>query len=317
MFKNVAKESAFSEHYRIQMMTAENLTYEQAKQLEDLAEVDFAEITFEETLTEEIEEWFLDGMEKTEITFRFITNIKNSPQSVFGLNNTDFNTFNSSKDNIIVPNRYSLYHKLNIGDKVNVLGQDFTVAGTLDALDAFILPAAYSIENCKITSFIIRVPVQITDNDYAALTEKLANIFTDPLVTPDYELEISQKSTRVTSGVVMTFAIGAICIMFFYQYILNTRKRQIAIFMLLGMNTRKFVLLIFTELIFTFTLCYCVGAAINIAICSAFDIAIINQMELLRFYILYLAVYLGVAIIFSYVFLKKSSIAKYSESGLA
>ena len=318
MFKNLVKESVLSTYYSIEMLSTETLSFEKAKRLDEFSDVDYAEIIIAETFLEAEEESVVNNMTKTETTYNFRSFIKRLPKLVFGMD-MDFNSFNKSKDYIITPGRYSSYHNLSVGDTVNLFEKDFIVAGMFDdwGLYDFILPASYSIENLKIQAFTIQVPVKITEDGFSTLAEKLTDVFQTPFSMADYDLQISQDSARFINGVLIAFALGAVCIMFFYQYILNTRKRQLSIFVLLGMKTRQILLLIITEVIFLFTLCYLAGASINNIVCQVFDIAVINYSEFLKFYFLYLGLYLIMTMVFSVVFLRKAAIKKYLESGLA
>lgn len=317
LFKNEVKDSYENTYYKMQLMDFEGITPKQVQNLNDIDEVDFAQIIFEESFTEKEEPAKVNDEIETETTYTFMSYGKMNPRQVFGMT-MGWSEFNQSDKLIIIPGRYLSYHGLEIGDPIELMGQTFTVAGAFDnwSFNQFILPVAYSIGRLQPQSFYFEVPVKITEEGFSEIAEKLSENFERPVITPDYNLQISQDSARFMDGAVMAFAFGAVCVTFFYQYLLKTRKRQLSIYMILGSGTGKIIALLLTEIILLFSLCFLIGALASNIIGLLFDLARLNAAETLQFYLYYLVLYLIIASVFCAGFLRKITIQKYRESGV-
>lgn len=202
----------------------------------------------------------------------------------------------------------------------------FKICGTFgDGLmrgEALAFPKAAVLKYFKPANIMIRLNVfQLTEEEFNGALAEIEDIFGNVTNLVDFDKILSDQinSMRWQSGI--CFAIGMICIMFMYSYILSRRVRRFSVCSLCGASKRDITLITVIGCILNYTVSFILALLLGIAAnrfifqpslgYDTMDISFENGLSL---FLLFLAVYLAVTIFYAVKFLKNTAVTVYRRS---
>ncbi len=202
----------------------------------------------------------------------------------------------------------------------------FKICGTFgDGLiqgETLAFPKAAVLKYFKPAQVQIRLNVfQLTEEEFNGALAEIENIFGNVTNLVDFDKILSDQinSMRWQSGI--CFAIGMICIMFMYSYILSRRVRRFSVCSLCGASKRDITLITVIGCILNYTVSFLLALLLGIAAnrfifqpslgYDTMDISFGNGLSL---FLLFLAVYLAVTIYYAVDFLKNTAVTVYRRS---
>lgn len=202
----------------------------------------------------------------------------------------------------------------------------FHISGTFgDGLmrgETLAFPEAAVLKYFKPQEIEIRLNVfQLNEEEFNADLREIEDIFGNVKNLIDFDKIISDQITSMRWQSAVAFAIGMICIMFMYSYILSKRVRRFSIYSICGASKREItvitVLCCLLNYIVSFLLALVLGFAANKFIFepnlgyNTMDISFENGLSL---FLLFLGVYLIVTVFYAVDFLKDTAVTVYRRS---
>ncbi len=197
-----------------------------------------------------------------------------------------------------------------------------TFGGGLSGVETLAFPEAAVLKHFKPARIEIRLSVfQLTEEEFNADLKEIEGIFGNVTNLVDFDKIISDQISSMRWLSAVAFAIGMICIMFMYSYILSKRVRRFSIYSICGASKREItvitVLCCLFNYIVSFLLALVLGFAANKFIFepnlgyNTMDISFENGFSL---FLLFLGVYLIVTVFYAVDFLKDAAVTVYRRS---
>lgn len=197
-----------------------------------------------------------------------------------------------------------------------------TFGGGLSGVETLAFPEAAVLKHFKPAGIEIRLSVfQLTKEEFNADLTEIEGIFGNVTNLVDFDKMISDQITSMRWLSAVAFAIGMICIMFMYSYILSKRVRRFSIYSICGASKGEItvitVLCCLFNYIVSFLLALVLGFAANKLIFepnlgyNTMDISFENGSIL---FLLFLGVYLIVTVFYAVDFLKDTAVTVYRRS---
>ena len=197
-----------------------------------------------------------------------------------------------------------------------------TFGGGLSGVEALTFPEAAVLKHFKPAGIEIRLSVfQLTKEEFNADLTEIEGIFGNVTNLVDFDKMISDQITSMRWLSAVAFAIGMICIMFMYSYILSKRVRRFSIYSICGASKGEItvitVLCCLFNYIVSFLLALVLGFTANKLIFepnlgyNTMDISFENGSIL---FLLFLGVYLIVTVFYVVDFLKDTAVTVYRRS---
>lgn len=145
----------------------------------------------------------------------------------------------------------------NIGDKLWIYGKNFTIVGTYDGAGGTgrkFIPFAAIEEDAVLedTGFVIAFYQPVTKKQYDTIKKIMESKTEGMAIMPDMPMLDQYRRSLYNTVLMVTALIGfsiSLNFLIIYQYIWKQRKRQMAIFMVCGMDKRRLFCLLMSEYI--------------------------------------------------------------------
>lgn len=197
-----------------------------------------------------------------------------------------------------------------------------TFGGGLSGIETLAFPEAAVLKHFRPTGIEIRLSVfQLTEEEFNADLKEIEGIFGNVTNLVDFDKIISDQISSMRWQSAVAFAIGMICVMFMYSYILSRRVRRFSIYSICGASKREItvitVLCCLFNYIVSFLLALILGFAANKLIFepnlgyNTMNISFENGSIL---FLLFLGVYLIVTVFYAVDFLKDTAVTVYRRS---
>lgn len=161
----------------------------------------------------------------------------------------------------------------------------------------------------------------LTQDEFNEALKQIENIFGNVTNLTDFDKVLSNQITSMRWQSTLAFAIGMICIMFMYSYILSRRVRRLSVCSLCGASKKDITFITVAGCVLNYAVSFLLALLIGFfANKFIFQPALgYNTMDIsfengLSFFLLFLAVYLAVTIFYTVDFLKNTAVTVYRRS---
>lgn len=233
--------------------------------------------------------------------------------------------YNSPKNNICFSYEHTMELGKKIGDIIDINGVDYTISGMyIGPLENMcLIPYENFIENFPIEYIQLDLDEKFFDTEekYNSLIAHLNQRYKTQVEYEDFN-QSHAVTIEGSRGVAMFFfLLGIACITFVYLYILKRRTKRFSVYALYGARKSRIIMILavgnFAIYTLSFLIAFIIAKVLNALVFPLFfsyNTFLINASDVLLFYLMMLAVYIVVTVVYSIRFFGKTSVQIYRRS---
>lgn len=174
---------------------------------------------------------------------------------------------------IIVPQSFRLINDLQLSDTLSLEGSEYEVIGSIGLSfyeDSFIVPRSYFLSQYTDDALLVVLTEQAIDETvYSNVIRSVSEAVGTDVSYSDFDRESRGYLDQFRLYAIVLFLAAVINVIYIYQYILETRRKQLSIYRLSGATQTFTNLLVAADSIVVFTLSFFIAYVLLVGLNDA------------------------------------------------